>query len=80
MAYTPVKKGAGRPRKTPGAVKKKAKYELPIKNPLRKVMHELRELHRNGEIVSLTENKHIINTNYEYIYVSFKIPKKEVKE
>jgi len=43
-------------------------------------MRKLRYLHRVGEIHTLTEQPRIINADYEYTYVSFKIPKKEKKE
>ena len=53
---------------------KETNTEIKTQNPLYKAINILRLLHKQGKIHTLTEQSHIINTNYQYTYISFKIP------
>lgn len=53
------------------------KQKIRYWNPLSEVMGKLRALHKKGIIQSLTEQEYSVNTSYNYIYVAFKIPRKE---
>lgn len=44
------------------------------KKRLPRVMRLLRELNKEGKINGLTEQPRLLNTDFEYTYVSFRIP------
>jgi len=80
-----MSKKRGRPKLSTNVGKKKGKpikknAPPPIKKPLHRAMDILRKLNKNGTINSLSEIRYDINAPRNYIYVSFKIPIKDVKK
>lgn len=80
MAKKPAQKPRGRPKGSSNKPSKSTKFTKSIPTKLDKIMESLQTLAFKGKIKSFSKQKHLVNTLKEYTFISFKIPKTEVKK